>query len=151
MKRFRFPLKPVAVLRAHRETLAREAFGAAVTAFVRAEAELATIRGRIAQFEAALEGVRQAAFSALEQAQLLDGYRRERAIEAKAERSLSEARQHMDKKRAEYLEAHRQVEIVKRLEQRARSAHARELLREEQAELDDFASRRASADKPFAA
>ena len=34
MKRFRFPLRPVTVLRAHKELRAREAFAAAVHAYV---------------------------------------------------------------------------------------------------------------------
>jgi flagellar FliJ protein len=53
------------------------------------------------------------------------------------------ARAEMNRRRDAYLEAHRQLEIVKRLEERARLAHRIEAAREEQAEFDDFASRRA--------
>ena len=37
MKRFRFSLRPVALLRSHQELKAREAFGAAVQAYVTSE------------------------------------------------------------------------------------------------------------------
>ena len=52
MKRFRFPLRPVAILRAHHQARAREAFAAAVHAYVTAEEGLAAMRRRRCELEA---------------------------------------------------------------------------------------------------
>jgi flagellar protein FliJ len=142
MKRFRFPLRPVAVLRAHREMRAREAFAAAVHAYVKSEEQLAATRARVAQFEAALFAGRRDRFSAATEAHTLAAYRRECAVEAETERAMIAARAAMQQRRAEYLDAHRKVEVVKRLEEKARGAHRLEANREEQAEFDDYAGRR---------
>ncbi len=147
MKRFRFPLRPVAVLRAHRETRARETFAAAVHLYVQAEEELGRTRVRMRALEQAFFSGRQASFRAAEAALLLADYRRECAAEGEAERRVFEARAEMQKKREEYLDAHRKLEVVHRLETKARSVHRRECDREEQAEFDDFAGRRRV--KPF--
>ncbi len=143
MKRFRFPLRPVTVLREHHELRAKEAFAAAVHAYVESEAQLAAVRVRVGRFEAALFAGRRASFNAADEAQSLSAYRRECEAEATAERAMIAARAEMNRRRDAYLEAHRQLEIVKRLEERARLAHRIEAAREEQAEFDDFASRRA--------
>ena len=143
MKRFRFPLRPVAVLRAHRELRARESFAAAVHVYVASEAELASVRQRVARFEAALFAGRGTSFNAADEAQSLSAYRRECEAEATAERAMIAARAEMNQRRAAYIEAHRQLEVVKRLEERARTAHRLAGAREEQAEFDDFASQRA--------
>jgi flagellar FliJ protein len=145
MKRFRFPLRPVAVLRAHRESRAREAFAAAVHAYVVSEENLAATRARVAQFERTLHHGRQGSFRAAEEAHHLQGYRREAAAEVAAERAMIEARDAMQQRRVEYLEAHRKLEVVRRLEGKARTAHKLETAREEQAEFDDYATRRAAA------
>jgi flagellar FliJ protein len=145
MKRFRFPLRPVAVLRAHRELRAREAFAAAVHAYVKAEEELAAARTRVAQFEAAMTAGRAGRFSAADEARSFALYRRERAVEGELERAVIAARAAMGERRAEYLEAHRNVEILKRLEDKSRLAHRVETNREEQAEFDEFSGRRAAS------
>jgi flagellar protein FliJ len=142
MKRFRFPLRPVAVLRAHRELRAREAFAASVQAYVKSEEELNATRARVAQFEAALFAGRAERFSPADEAQNLAAYRREWLAEIEVERAMIAARAAMDQRRVEYLDAHRKVEVVKRLEEKARTAHRHEVAREEQAEFDDFSSRR---------
>jgi flagellar FliJ protein len=142
MKRFRFPLRPVAVLRSHQELRAREVFAAAVHAYADAEAALARTRVHLRALEAALFSGRGHRFPAAEAAVLLADYRRECAAEATAEQGVITARADMDKRRAEYLEAHRRLEIVNRLEQKARTLHRREADREEQAEFDDRAGRR---------
>ncbi|HVS53705.1 MAG TPA: flagellar FliJ family protein [Opitutaceae bacterium] len=143
MKRFRFPLRPVAVLRAHRELRAREAFAASVHAYVQSEEELATVRQRIAQFENALFAGRRERFSAAAEAHQLAAYRRERGAEAEQERAVIVAREAMQKRRVEYLEAHRKLQVVERLEAKARAEHHVATLRAEQAEFDDFAGRQA--------
>jgi flagellar FliJ protein len=150
MKRFRFPLRPVAVLRAHRELKAREAFAAAVHAYVKSEENLAATRARVAQFEAALFAGRSERFSPAQEAQSLAAYRRDCAAEAEAERNVSTARAAMEQRRIEYLDAHRKVEVVKRLEDKARTTHRHEAAREEQAEFDDFAGRQFAARRTLA-
>lgn len=151
MKRFRFPLRPVAVLRTHRELKAREAFGAAVHAYMRSEQDLATVRERVARYEAELSAGRSGSFSAADQARALAAYRQERAAEAESERAMNNARTQMNQRRAEYLTAHRELEVVKRLEEKARTAYRGEVARHEQSEFDDFASRRALRRSPLPA
>ncbi|MGH7943932.1 MAG: flagellar FliJ family protein [Opitutaceae bacterium] len=141
MKRFRFPLRPVMVLRAHQELRAREAFGASVSELARAEDARATTRSRVARFAATLSAGRQERFSAAAEAHSLAGYRRECAVEAGTERAMVVARSTMQQRRAEYLEAHRRLEAVHRLEAKARTAHRLEANRTEQAEFDDRAGR----------
>lgn len=148
MKRFRFPLRPVAVLREHREAQAREIFAESVHGYVQAEGELNRTRTRMQALEVELRGSRQTQFRPGEALLLLADYRRECALEVEKERAVNEARLLMQKRRAEYLEAHRQLEVVERLETKARAEHRREGDREAQAEADDFASRRRT--QPFA-
>ena len=142
MKRFRFPLKPVAILRAHQEVRAREAFATAVHNYVQAEEELSRTRVRMAALEATLFSERKETFRAAEAALLFADYRRECDAEVQTERVVIAAREEMHKRREDYIDAHRKVEVVEHLETKARSAHRRECDREEQAEFDDFASRR---------
>jgi len=149
MKRFRFPLRPVALLRAHREQLARETFAAAVHAYVLAEESLAAAKARGAAFERELFSGRRERFSAAVEAERLAAYRLECSAEAEAERAVFGARARMDRDRAAYLEAHRKVEVVKRLETKARVDHSAEAAREEQAGFDDFAARRHGVRIPF--
>jgi flagellar FliJ protein len=148
MKRFRFPLRPVAILRAHREVRAREAFGLAVHAYVKAEEDLSLTRVRMHALEAALFTGRKESYLAAEAALLLSDYRRECAAEIETESLVIKARAEMQRRREEYIEAHRHLEVVKRLEEKARGTHRRENDRAEQAELDDLAGQRRT--KPFA-
>ncbi|MCX6954715.1 MAG: flagellar FliJ family protein [Verrucomicrobia bacterium] len=149
MKRFRFPLRPVAVLRAHHEIRAREAFAASVHSYVKSEEFLNATRARVAQFEAALFAGRRTTFNPAEEAQQLAAYRRECTAEGEAERATFAARAEMDRCRTAYLDAHRKLEVVKRLESKAREDHRLEANREEQAEFDDFATRRAMRRSPL--
>ncbi len=149
MKRFRFPLRPVALLRAHQEMRAREAFGAAVHGYVTAEEEHAAAKARVVAFERDLFAGRRERFSAAVEAENLAAYRQESAAEAESERRVFAARAQMDRARVAYLEAHRKVEVVRRLENKARAAHRLEAGREEQAAFDDFAGRRHFARSPL--
>lgn len=142
MKRFRFSLRPVAVLRAHRDTRAREAFATAVHLFVQAEEELSRTRVRMRALEGALFSGRQQTFRASEAALLLADYRRECASEVETEGRVTTARDEMHRRRDDYLEAHRELEVVQRLEEKARLNHRHEVDHEEQAEADDFANHR---------
>jgi flagellar FliJ protein len=142
MKRFRFPLRPVAILRAHHEMRAREAFAASVQAFVKSEQDLATARNRVRALETELVAGRAGKFSAANEADSLAAYRREVTAENEAEQAMVAAQHAMQARRVEYIEAHRRLEVVKRLEEKARTLHRYETGREEQAEYDDFANRR---------
>lgn len=142
MKRFRFPLRPVAILRAHQEMAAREAFATSVHAFMRTDQALTAARQRLRDLEAALTSGRSQRFSATTEVRALVAYRRECAAEVEAEKERRTAQEAMQRRRMEYLEAHRRLEVVRRLEEKARVAHRHETMREEQAEFDDFASRR---------
>lgn len=144
MKRFHFPLRPVAVIRAHREMRAREAFAAAVHAYVQTEERLATTRARVADLEQILFAGRRDRFAAADAAALFRVYRAECHVELETEREVIAAREAMNQRRAEYLEANRQLKVVHRLEDKARTRHRTELNRLEQHELDEFAGFAAS-------
>lgn len=149
MKRFQFPFRAVQVLRAHHELRAREAFGASIQVCMKAERELADTQGRVAQFEAAVSAGRNGRFSAAAEGHALAAYRRECATEGQAERSLAAARAGVDQSRIDYLEARRRLEVVHRLETKARTAHGSATAREEQAAFDEFASRKSGLRTPI--
>ena len=148
MKRFRFPLRPVSVLRTHRETRAREAFAAALHRHASARDDLRRIGVRMRALEAALFNGREKNFCPAEAALLLADYRRECAAESESERLVFVARDAAQKARLEYLEAHRQLEVVNRLEEKAKTAHRLENNKAEQSELDELAGQRRL--QPFA-
>lgn len=148
MKRFRFPLRPVAVLRAHREVRAREAFAAALQRYAAAQDEQRRNGVRMRALEAALSNGREKNFRPAEAALLLADYRRECAAESEGERLVIIARDAAQKARLEYLEAHRQLEILDRLEKKAREIHRLENNRVEQSEMDELAGQRRL--QPFA-
>jgi flagellar FliJ protein len=139
MKRFTFPLRPVSVLRSHKEMRAREAFAAAVHAYVLAEEALAGVRRRVSEMEGLLFSGRTGRFLAADAASLFRVYRAECQAELASERQVIDARDFMQKRRQEYIEANRQLKIVNRLEEKARQRHRVETLRTEQNELDEFA------------
>lgn len=148
MKRFRFPLSPVKVVRAQAKQRAQEQFAAAVHAYVGAEESLAETRARVTQLEEEMRGSRDAGLRAADAAFVFAAYRREAAAEVEAEQQRISARAEMEKRRAGYLEAHRQLEVIHRLEAKARSVHRLELQREEQVEFDELAGRRHAARAP---
>ena len=142
MKRFRFPLHSVAVLRAHEEIRAREAFAASVRVYVQAEETMARARACTAALASALQAGRCELYRAAEATNSLAAYRRECAAEMEAERLVIAARAEMKQRGDDYVEAHRKLKVVVRLEERARISHRQEAFREEQAEFDDSAGRR---------
>lgn len=143
MKKFRFPLQPVGVLRAHQELRAREVFAAAVHHYVQSEERLAGLRKRVAELADVLFHGRSTRFLAAEAATLLRVYRGECNAVMDAEREVIEARDAMQQRRQEYIEANRRLKIVHRLEEKARERHRVDVLRTEQGELDELAGFRA--------
>jgi len=149
MKRFKFSLQPLAVLRAHRELRAKEDFAAAIHAQARTEAQRDGVRTRVAQLETTLAQGRQGRFNAAAEMQSLTAYRAECAVETQAEQAVLTAVTQTQKSRDGYIEAHRQLEAVKRLEAKARVLHRHAMNLHEQAEFDDFSSRRATRPNSF--
>jgi flagellar FliJ protein len=138
MKKFRFPLRPVAVLRAHRQARAREAFAASVHVYVQAEEHLAGVRLRQEELETVMHDGRRETFRAADEIAFWGAYRRACEEVIGSERALIEARAAMETRRQEYMEAHRAVRIVEKLELKARAAHRQEVERESQQELDEM-------------
>lgn len=145
MKRFRFPLRPVAVLRAHRQARAREAFAASVHAYVLTEEYLAGMRVRRSELETVMHDGRRETFRAADEVSFWGAYREVCAGEIKAEHAVIEARAKMETAREEYLEAHRDVKVVEKLEQHARRRYQLEYERHAQVELDEMAGSRFSS------
>jgi len=143
MKKFRFPLQPVGVLRTHQELRAREVFAAAVHHYVQAEEKLAALRKRTAELADVLFHGRSGQFLAADAAALLRVYRGECQAVIEVEREVIEARDAMQTRRQEYIEANRRLKIVQRLEEKARSKHTLAVQRASQDELDELAGFRA--------
>lgn len=144
MKRFFFPLRSVAVLRAHRQTQAREVFSAAVHRYV--QAEEAQQRGAAQQrgLEEIISTGRRATFSAADEISFWGAYRAACAEQVAVERAVIEARAHMETRRLQYLEAHRAVKVIEQLEQKARVDYRRASERTAQNELDELAGLRSA-------
>jgi flagellar FliJ protein len=142
MKRFRFPLRPVAVLRAHRQARAREAFAASVHAYVQAEESLAALHARRQELETVMHDGRRETFQAADEVSFWGAYRLVCAEEITGERAVIEARARMEESRQLYMEAHRAVKVVEKLEFKARQAHRLQAERESQLELDELAGLR---------
>jgi len=142
MKKFRFPLRPVAVLRAHRQARAREVFAAAVHSYVKSEAQLAEGQAQRSALERMMHDGRRASFRAADEASFWDAYRKVCEEELQLERLMIEARAKMEKCREEYLEAHRAVKVIEKLELKARTSYRQESDREAQNELDELAGLR---------
>jgi flagellar FliJ protein len=143
MKKFRFPLQPVGVLRTHQELRAREVFAAAVHHYVQAEEKLAALRKRTAELADVLFHGRSGQFLAAEAAALLRVYRSECQTVIEVEVEVIKARDAMEMRRQEYIEANRRLKIVQRLEEKARAKHNLAVLRAGQEELDELAGFRA--------
>ncbi|HEY8995987.1 MAG TPA: flagellar export protein FliJ [Lacunisphaera sp.] len=143
MKKFRFPLQPVGVLRTHQELRAREVFAAAVHHYVQAEEKLAALRKRTAELADVLFHGRSGQFLAADAAALLRVYRGECQAVIEVEVEVIQAREAMQTRRQEYIEANRRLKIVQRLEEKARAKHNLAAQRASQDELDELAGFRA--------
>jgi flagellar FliJ protein len=142
MKKFRFPLRPVAILREHHQARTREAFAAAVHVFVEAEGRLAAKRTERHELETVMHDGRRETFRAADEISFWEAYRRVCDEEAKSVREVQEARAAMEESRQKYLEAHRAVKVVEKLEQKARHTHRLGMEREAQLESDEQAGLR---------
>lgn len=144
MKKFRFPLRPVAILREHHQARTREAFATAVHNFVETESRLAAKRAERHDLEAVMHDGRRDTFKPADEISFWDVYRRLCDEELKAEQAVREARTAMEDSRQKYLEAHKAVKVVEKLEQKARTKHRQEADHEAQVESDELAGLRVS-------
>ena len=139
MKRFHFPLRPVAIVRADREMRAREALAAALRARRLAEEELAAAQGRVGELAGVIAAGRVGSYRGADQANFLRAYRCECALAAEKAKQLAAAQAEAAARRDACIEANRQLKVVTRLEDKARAAHRAELLRLEQQLIDESA------------
>lgn len=147
MKRFTFRLQAVTMLRRLQEQERREALGAAVTAQRRREADLTTARTVADTLHARLLADRTAPSSGAALASAAEALRVEEGHVATAATALASASASVATCHARWVEARRGVQIIERLEERARQRHWREQERAEQTLLDDLAGQRAAASR----
>jgi flagellar export protein FliJ len=140
MKRFRFNLQSVAVLRALRELRARENLAAAIRACAQTEITCAEARARRDLLEEMLRSGRAFTLRAAEHVAFLTALRRACDDEAAAERAVAEAHAVRGRRLVEYHDAARAVQVLVNLETRGRAAHRRAVEKEEQAALDEKSS-----------
>ncbi|HUG11276.1 MAG TPA: flagellar FliJ family protein [Opitutaceae bacterium] len=142
MKRFRFPLHPVAVIRAHAELRARESLADSLRACAAAEWHMESWQRRLSDAEARIAEHRIEIFNGADVASQLHAYRADCAASDEAAAALRDARAAMQKRREEYIEANRALKVIENAEARARQEHRNESARAEQAEIDEFAGRK---------
>jgi len=140
MKRFKFPLQPVAILRAHKQLKAEQAMAAAATEVIKNEAQVAAAHARTVELEEMIAAGRRGPFRPDLQVSFLQSYGRERTAEASAGKALDAARIEMAKRRQALMEAQKQVKVVSQLEAKARENYRAESQRTEQNEIDERAS-----------
>jgi flagellar export protein FliJ len=144
MGKFRFTLRSVAVVRAHKELLAREALAAAASARAAAAERLNAARRRLAEMEQLRSAGRSGRFRPADEISFFRAYRSECAGEAELRRQLVLATTETEARRTACVEANREVKAMDRLEATAFSAHRTALFRAEQAEFDEIAGIRSS-------
>jgi flagellar export protein FliJ len=140
MKRFRFRLEAVRTLREVAERGQREAFGAALQRYATAEAAVqAAVQARRELFDH-VAGTRSGVFRPSEQTAGLEALRQAAHREAAAEKDRQEAATARDRARETWLEARRALQIIERLEEKARAEHREAADKAEQSLLDELAS-----------
>jgi hypothetical protein len=144
MGRFRFTLKSVAVVRAHKEMLAREALAAATRARADAEMRLNAATLRLVEMEKLRSAGRSGRFRPADEIAFFLAYRGECAAEAELRKQMAAAVSETETRRTACVEANREVKVMDRLEASALLAHRTAAFRVEQAEFDEIAGRRSS-------
>ena len=137
MKRFRFSLQSLKIVREARELRAREVFGAAVRVVNAADAHLSTTRREKADFERTLLAERGSSFRPADQAAFLQAHRRLITREQEAVVALQRATAERESRRAEWLNSRRDLRLIENLEDGARRTHRAAEDREAQLLLDD--------------
>ena len=137
MKKFRFALSSVAVVREVRETLRREVFARAVRETTAAERALEKVMAERAALAAALAASRAGTFRPAVQTAGLAAQQRVTQQEVEATTVLQRARQALELRRTEWLAARRDVRLLEHLKAKAKERHRIEVARADQRELDD--------------
>lgn len=140
MKRFRFRLESVRALRALAETAARERFGAAQMRLAAAREAFRLATKRRMRLAEEINAARASAFRPSEQTAALAALGTARLAEHDAARAEAGAVSVVETARGEWLAARRRLQVVQRLEERARRAHQEAADRAEQAQLDELAA-----------
>lgn len=140
MKRFRFRLEAVRTLREVAERAQREAFGAAQQRLATAEAAVQAAATARRELFDRVAGTRSGVFRPSEQTAGLEALRQAAQQEAAAEKVRQEAASAREKARETWLEARRALQIIERLEEKARAAHREAADKAEQSLLDELAS-----------
>lgn len=149
MKKFTFPLRSVAILRRHRESVAREALAAAARTCTALEVRLNAARMCLQEMEQLRSAERSGCFRPADDVAFFHAYRVEWASEGELRKQLAAAIAAAEQRRDACVEANREVKAIERLEATAVAAHRAEASRSEQAEFDEHAGRRAARRKPF--
>ena len=142
MGKFRFTLRSVAVVRAHKELIAREALAAAMRARAEAEARLNEATMRLVDMEKVRSAGRSGRFRPADEIAFFVAYRGECATEAELRKQMAAATSETEARRTACVEANREVKVMDRLESNALLAHRTAAFHAEQAEFDEIASRR---------
>ncbi len=137
MKKFRFSLRSVTVVREAREALRKEVFVGALREATEAEMAVQKVIAERAALAAALTASRAGTFSASVQVSGVVAEQRIARTEVEARSVLSKARQILEQRRVEWLAARRDLRLLERLKDRAKEKYRTELARAEQRELDD--------------
>lgn len=140
MKRFRFRLEAVRTLREVAELGQREAFGAAQQRLAAAERTVQAAADARRELSERLAGSRTGMFRPAEQSSGLEALSRAMQREATAGKARQEAVEERDRARESWLEARRALQIMQKLEDKARSEHRAAAEKNEQTLLDELAS-----------
>ena len=140
MKRFRFRLSSVLSLRDLAERRARENFGRAQQVVAEATTHLRTAEQARLQLTESLSGARAAVFRPIEQIAGFGALRQAERAEAECANRLTAARQSLAQARERWLASRRDLQVIQRLEERARLAHRTEADKAEQSLLDELAA-----------
>jgi len=144
VKKYKFPLKSVAILRAHRELVAREALAAAGRVCTALEMRLNAARMCLNEMEQLRSAARSGCFRPADDVAFFHAYRAQWASEGDLQKQLAAAAAEADARRDACVEANREVKAIERLESTAVAAHRAAGFRAEQAEFDEHSGRRAS-------
>lgn len=140
MKRFRFRLESIRNLRDVAERKAREGFGMAQQQVLIAQQAVEAAEVRRSELNAAISSARTGSFRPSEQVSGLAALGQADREVAEAGRKLVEVEKARDQAREGWLTARRALQVMQKLEERARLAHREARDKAEQTLLDEIAS-----------
>jgi flagellar protein FliJ len=149
MKRFRFRLEAVLGIRDLAERRARERFGFAQKKVADATEAVVLAKHRRAEIGAALAAALTGSFRAVDRVGGMAALRVAERGELEAVRLLVEAETARDRVREEWLFARRRLQVIEKLEERARQAHRDAADKAEQNLLDELGSMAAARVAPL--